>query len=78
MVVTLPEGMTFVSSANGKLIAGNKVEFAFGTVATGQRPAASFIVKASKAGELLVVGETTCSEIRTPIRDDELTVFVGE
>jgi hypothetical protein len=36
------------------------------------------MVKATKAGELLVVGETTCSEIRTPIRDDELTVFVGE
>lgn len=78
MVVTLPEGMTFVSSAVGKLIGGNKVEFDFGTVAPGQRPIASFMVKSNKAGELLVVGETTCSEIRTPIRDDELTVFVGE
>lgn len=78
MVVTLPEGMTFVSSSMGKSIGGNKVEFNFGTVAPGARPLASMMVKASKAGELLVVGETTCSEIRTPIRDDELTVFVGE
>lgn len=78
MVVTLPEGMTFVSSATGKSIGGNKVEFNFGTVTPGQRPAATMVVKASKAGELLVIGETTCAEIRTPIRDDELTVFVGE
>lgn len=78
MVVQLPEGMSFVSSATGKAIAGNKVEFTFGTIAPGQRPTASFVVKSSKAGELLVVGETTCTEIRTPIRDDELTNFVGE
>lgn len=75
MAVALPEGMTFVSSPNGRLV-GNKVEFAFGTLTPGQRVASTFVVKATKSGELLVIGETTCSEIRTPIRDDELTVFV--
>ncbi len=77
MVVALPEGMTFVSSANGRLV-GNKVEFAFGTLTPGQKVASAFVVKASKSGELLVIGETTCTEIRTPVRDDELTNFVGE
>ncbi|MBL8765141.1 MAG: DUF11 domain-containing protein [Phycisphaerae bacterium] len=76
MVVTMPEGMTFVSSADGKLIAGNKVEFVFGTVAPGVVKRSSFVVKSSKSGELLVVGETTCSELKTPVRDDELTNFV--
>jgi hypothetical protein len=68
--------MTFVSSPLGKLIAGNKVEFNFGTVTPGQRPASTFVVKSSVEGELLVIGETTCSEIKTPVRDDELTNFV--
>lgn len=75
MVVTLPEGLTFVSSADGRAV-GNKVEFNFGTLAPGAIKASNFIVKASKSGELLVVGETTCAEIKTPIRDDELTNFV--
>jgi len=75
MVVKLPEGMTFVSSANGKAV-GNTVVFEFGTLTPGQNVAAAFVVKSSKAGELLVVGETTCSELKTPIRDDELTNFV--
>ncbi len=76
MVVTLPEGMIFVSSAAGKLIAGNKVEFNFGTVPPGEHRDATFVVRSTKSGELVVIGETTCAEIRTPIRDDELTVFV--
>jgi uncharacterized repeat protein (TIGR01451 family) len=76
MVVQLPQGMTFVSSPLGKAIAGNKVEFNFGTVPPGQRPASTFVVKSSVAGELLVTGETTCAELRTPVRDDELTNFV--
>jgi uncharacterized repeat protein (TIGR01451 family) len=79
MVVTLPEGMSFVSSADGKAVAGNKVEFNFGTLAPGSgKNAKSFVVKSSKAGELLVIGETTCTELKTPVRDDELTNFVGQ
>lgn len=76
MVITLPEGMSFVSSAEGKSIGGNKVEFNFGTVPPGGIKLGSFLVKSTKSGELLVVGETTCSEIKTPVRDDELTVYV--
>ena len=76
MVVQLPQGMTFVSSPLGKPIAGNKVEFTFGTVPPGQRPTSTMVVKSSVAGELLVIGETTCAELRTPVRDDELTNFV--
>lgn len=76
MVVKIPEGMSFVSSADGKAITG-AVEFSFGTLAPGATKASSFVVKSSKAGELLVIGETTCTEIKTPVRDDELTNFVG-
>jgi len=75
MVVTLPAGMEFVSSVDGKLV-GGKVEFSFGTLPAGQRKASSFVVRSSKSGELLVIGETTCSELKTPIRDDELTNFI--
>ncbi len=76
MIVSMPQGMTFVSSADGRLVAGNKVEFDFGVVTPGQRKMSSFVVKSSVAGELLVTGETTCAELRTPVRDDELTNFV--
>ncbi len=75
MVVTLPADMVFVSSADGKAM-GNKVEFSFGTMAPGAIKASSFIVKSTKAGEKLVVGETTCTELKTPVRDDELTNFI--
>lgn len=75
MVVTLPAGMEFVSSADGKLV-GGKVEFNFGTLAPGARKTSTFVVKANKSGELLVIGETTCTEIKTPVRDDELTNFI--
>ncbi|MFZ4575860.1 MAG: DUF7507 domain-containing protein [Phycisphaerales bacterium] len=75
MVVKLPEGMTFVRSDNGKAV-GNTVVFEFGTVAPGKTATGKFFVRATKAGELLVIGETTCSEIKTPVRDDELTNFV--
>lgn len=77
MVVSMPAGMEFVSSATGKL-EGGKVVFNFGTVAAGARPNANFVVRSSKSGELLVVGETTCNELKTPVRDDELTVFVDK
>lgn len=75
MVCTLPAGMEFVSSPDGKFV-GGKVEFNFGTLAPGSRKASTFVVRSTKSGELLVIGETTCAEIRTPIRDDELTVFI--
>ncbi|MBY0261904.1 MAG: DUF11 domain-containing protein, partial [Phycisphaerales bacterium] len=76
MVVTLPDGLSFVSSPANPQVAGNKVTFNIGTVAPGANVVFNFVAKSSKAGELLVVGETTCNELKTPIRDDELTNFV--
>jgi uncharacterized repeat protein (TIGR01451 family) len=76
-LVSLPAGLEFVSSPDGKLVNG-KVEFNFGTLAVKGTRTATFIVKASKAGEFLVIGETTCAELKTPIRDDELTNFVEQ
>lgn len=75
MVVTLPDGLTFVSSANATA-AGNKVTFNIGTIGVGKSFNGQFVAKASSAGEKLLVGETTCAEIKTPVRDDELTNFV--
>ena len=31
---------------------------------------------ATKDGEFLTISETTCAELRSPVRDDEITVFV--
>ncbi|HVZ93334.1 MAG TPA: CARDB domain-containing protein [Phycisphaerales bacterium] len=74
-VCTLPAGMEFVSSPLGKLVNG-KVEFSFGTIPPRERRTSTFVVKGTKTGELLVIGETTCSELKTPVRDDELTNFI--
>ncbi len=78
MVITLPEGFSFVSASGiaAPTVAGNKLTFNVGSVPVGRTVAFSFIGKSSKAGELLIIGETTAAEIKTPIRDDELTVFV--
>ncbi|HYF14996.1 MAG TPA: CARDB domain-containing protein [Phycisphaerales bacterium] len=75
MIVTMPEGMAFVSSAQATA-AGNKVTFNFGTLAPNQTKTGTFVVKSSRAGELVVVGETTCNELQTPVTDEELTNFV--
>lgn len=78
MTITLPEGLTFVSAGGiaNPTVAGNKLTFNVGTVGVGKTVAFTFVGKASKSGELLVIGETTAKEIKTPVRDDELTVFV--
>jgi len=76
MIVTLPEGMSFVSSANATA-QGNTVVFNFGTIAPGKVADGTFMAKSANAGEKLLVGETTCTEIKTPVRDDELTNFVA-
>ncbi|CAN5871483.1 hypothetical protein BH11PLA1_BH11PLA1_15610 [soil metagenome] len=75
MTVTIPAGMTFVSSPKGTMV-GGKVVFDFATLKPGEKRDSTFVVKSSKAGELLVIGETTCNELKTPVRDDELTNFI--
>jgi uncharacterized repeat protein (TIGR01451 family) len=77
MTVKLPDGLTFVSAAGqAATVAGQTITFDIGTVGVGQTKAFTMTCKASKSGELLVVGDTTCTEIKTSIRDDELTVFI--
>lgn len=78
MVVTIPADLTFISSDANPKVGGGKLEFAIGTLAPGATRRFTFTAKASKAGEILVVGETTCSELKTPVRDDELTNYVAE
>jgi len=75
MIVSMPAGMEFISSAKGKLV-GGKVVFDFGTVPPNSVVTGEFVVKVNKSGEFLVTGETTCAEIKTPVRDDELTTFI--
>lgn len=80
VVITLPEGLEFVSSTAPKApqIEGRKLIFTgvIGVLKPGQRPAFTLTCKATTAGEKLVISETTADQIKTPIRDDELTVFV--
>lgn len=78
MVVTLPADLTYVGSDANPKLAGNKLEFNIGTLAPGQVRKFAFTAKATKPGEILVVGETTCTELKTPVRDDELTNYVAE
>lgn len=82
VVVTLPEGMTFVSSTAPKapVVEGRKLTFTgvTGVLKPGDRPSFTMTVKSSTAGEKLVISETTCDQIKTPIRDDELTVFIDK
>jgi uncharacterized repeat protein (TIGR01451 family) len=76
MIVTMPAGMEFVSSPVGRVVAGNKVEFDFTTLGPGAIKQSSFVVRTTKSGEFLVVGDTTCAELKTPVRDDEFTNFI--
>lgn len=73
MVVTVPAEFTFVSSAANPQVAGNKFTFNFGNLAPGQTARAQVTIKSSKSGEFVVIGETTATEIKLPIRDDEFT-----
>ncbi len=82
VVVTLPEGMDFVSSTAPKApaVAGRKLTFTgvTGVLKAGEKRTFTMTVKATAAGEKLVISETTCDQIKTPIRDDELTVFIDK
>lgn len=80
VVITLPAGMSFVSSTAPKApaTAGNKLTFTgvTGILKPGERRAFTLTLKSAEAGERLVVSETTCDQLKTPVRDDELTFFV--
>ncbi len=78
--ITLPEGMSFVSSTAPKAptIDGNKLTFTgvTGVLKPGEKRAFTLTLKSATAGEKLVISETACDQIKTPVRDDELTFFV--
>ncbi len=80
VIVTLPDGMTFLSSTAPKApaVAGNKLTFTgvTGILKPGEKRAFTLTVRATTAGEKLVISETTCDQLKTPVRDDELTFFV--
>lgn len=80
VVITLPEGVEFVSSNAPKApaISGRTLTFTgvAGVLKPGDRPSFTMTVKSTTPGEKLIISETTTDQIKTPIRDDELTVFV--
>ncbi len=80
VLVTLPEGMSYVSSTAPKApaVAGNKLTFTglTGILKPGEKRAFTLTLRSSTAGEKLIVSETSCDELKTPVRDDELTFFV--
>ncbi|MBX3385942.1 MAG: DUF11 domain-containing protein [Phycisphaeraceae bacterium] len=82
VVVTLPEGMEFVATdaPRAPAIEGRKLTFTgiTGVLKPGENRRFTLTVRATTPGEKLVIAETTCDQIRTPIRDDELTNFVGK
>ena len=80
VVITLPSGLSFVSSTAPKApaVAGNKLTFTgvTGILKPGEKRAFTLTLKSGEAGEKLVTSETTCDQLKTPVRDDELTFFV--
>ncbi|MBL8963550.1 MAG: DUF11 domain-containing protein [Phycisphaeraceae bacterium] len=80
VVITLPEGLQMVSSSAPKapVVEGRKLTFTgvTGVLRPGEKRAFTLTVKASTSGEKLVISETTADQIKTPLRNDELTVFI--
>lgn len=81
VVVTLPEGIEYVSTNAPRppTVDGRKLTFSgvTGVLKPGERRAFTMTVRATTPGEKLIVSETTCDQLKTPIRDDELTNFVA-
>lgn len=80
--ITLPEGIDFVSSTAPKapVVSGRKLTFTgiTGVLKPGDRPSFTMTIKSRTAGEKLIVSETFCDQLKTPVRDDELTNFVDQ
>ncbi|MBX3379410.1 MAG: DUF11 domain-containing protein [Phycisphaeraceae bacterium] len=78
MTMDIPAAITFVSSAQANKMEGGKRVFEVGTIPVGGRVTWKFMAKASSPGEHLISGITTCTELKTPVRDDELTNYVNK
>ncbi|GJQ29124.1 MAG: hypothetical protein HBSAPP03_10080 [Phycisphaerae bacterium] len=79
--IVLPEGMEFVSSTfpGQPVREGRKLTWTAATaLKAGEKRAYTIVVRVTKDGEYLAVSETTCSELRSSVRDDEVTVFVPQ
>jgi uncharacterized repeat protein (TIGR01451 family) len=77
--ITLPAGLTYVSadpSVTAPAVNGQVVTFNLGTLAPQANKTFKFTVKGTQVGEVLVISETTCAELKTSVRDDEVTNFV--
>lgn len=78
MTMDIPSEITFLNSPQPNAMEGGKRVFNVGTIAVGQSVTWKFTAKASAAGEHLISGTTTCTELKTPVRDDELTNYVNK
>ncbi|MBN8598440.1 MAG: DUF11 domain-containing protein [Planctomycetes bacterium] len=77
MTMDIPAEITFISSSQANAVEGGKRVFNVGTLAVGQTATWKFSAKATTPGEHLITGTTTCAELKTPVRDDELTNYVN-
>ncbi len=79
--ITLPEGIEYVSSTSGvqPTISGRTLTFkAANALKPGERRSYTLTVRATKAMEALMTSETKCDQLRSTVRDDEVTVFIDK
>jgi uncharacterized repeat protein (TIGR01451 family) len=78
VVFTLPDGLAFVSAQGIAAPAGtgNVLTFNVGTLKAKEKKAWKVTVKGNRAGEYRVSTDTTADQIRQPMRQDEITVYV--
>lgn len=76
--ITLPAGVQFVAAEQGlsPRADGQVQTYNIGTLAPGQNRRFTFTVRGTQPGEVLVISETSCNELKTPVRDDEITNFI--
>lgn len=78
--IVLPAGLQYVSSdasVSAPVVTGQTLTYNLGTVAARANRAFTFTVKGTQVGEVLVVSDTSCAELRTTVRDEEVTNFVS-
>jgi uncharacterized repeat protein (TIGR01451 family) len=77
--ITLPAGLQFVSADGtvaAPVITGQVQTYNLGTIAPSQNKTFKFTVKGTQVGEVLVISESSCVEMKTSVRDDEVTNYV--
>lgn len=77
--IVLPDGLEFVSATlpGQPTRDGRRLTWtAASALKPGEKRTFNIVVRATREGEFLVVSETTCAELRSAVRDDEITVFI--